>query len=72
MQLVGDPEGIASLRAMHQKNKGFMRAILEDVRSTTDQTTTFRDEQGRKFKLTLDSKAGTLHIEPDGAVKPAG
>jgi hypothetical protein len=72
MQLVGDPEGIESLKAMHTKNKGFMRAILEDVRSTTDQTTTFRDEQGRKFKLTLDSKAGTLHVEPDTAAKPAG
>lgn len=69
MQLVGDPDGIASLKAMHQKNKGFMRAILEDVRSTTDQTTTFRDEQGRKFKLTLDSNAGTLCIEPDPGSK---
>ena len=70
MQIVGDPEGIASLKAMHPKNKGFMRAILEDVRSTTDQTTSFRDEQGRKFKLTFDSQAGTLHVEPDAAGMP--
>lgn len=72
MKLVGDLEGIASLKAMHQKNKGFMRAILEDVRSTTDQSTTFRDEQGRKFKLTLDSNAGTLRVEPEPSGQAGG
>ena len=63
MKLEGDPDGIAALKAMHQKNTGFVKALLEDARSTTDHATTFRDDQGYRYRLTLDPQTGVLTIE---------
>ena len=63
MKLTGDADGIAALKAMHQKNKGFMKALLDDAKSTTDHTTYFRDQQGRRYALHLDPLSGDLTLE---------
>jgi hypothetical protein len=62
VKLTGDPEAIAALKALHEKNEGFMKALLDDVRTTTDNATQFRDEEGNKYKLTLDPHSGELHV----------
>ncbi len=63
MKLTGDVEAIAALKAMHQKNQGYMKALLDDVRTTTDNTTIFRDDHGTKYRMTLDPNSGELHLE---------
>jgi hypothetical protein len=63
VKLIGDADGIAALKTMHQKNKGFMKALLDDARSTTDHTTYFRDEHGRRYALHLDPVTGDLTLE---------
>jgi hypothetical protein len=73
VKIEGNPEGIDALKAMHGKNPGFMRSLLEDARSTTDHATTFRDEQGRRWQLRLDPNDGKLTVEkapPRGSVPP--
>jgi len=70
VKLTGDPHGIASLQAMHKQNPGFMKALLDDVRSTTDRTTTFRDTAGQRYRLTLDQGTGELRVEPAPATHP--
>ena len=64
MKLSGDPDAIIALKAMHQKNPGFMKALLDDARSTTDHQTTFRDDAGVRYRLTLDPSSGELSIFP--------
>ncbi len=64
MKLTGDPEALAALKQMHKANPGFMKAIMEDAKTTTDHTTFFRDEAGTKYKLRLDPNTGDLEVQP--------
>jgi hypothetical protein len=64
VKLSGDPDAVRALKAMHQKNPGFMKALLDDARSTTDHQTTFRDDAGVRYRLTLDPNTGDLNIVP--------
>lgn len=64
MKLTGDPTAIAALKALHQKNKGFMKALMDDARTTTDNTTFFRGEDGAKYRLKLDPLNGDVDVHP--------
>lgn len=63
VKLSGDPEAIEALKTMHQKNPGFVKAVLDDARSTTDHATSFRSEAGIRYRVTLDPRTGDLHLE---------
>ncbi|MEZ4446572.1 MAG: hypothetical protein R3B72_46265 [Polyangiaceae bacterium] len=63
MKLEGNEQGIDALKALHKKNPGFVRALLDDVKSTTDNTTYFRDEQGNRYSLSLDPHSGALVLD---------
>jgi hypothetical protein len=64
VKLSGDPQAIETLKALHKKNAGYMKALLEDARSTTDQTTFFRDEAGKRYRITFNSTDGELNVQP--------
>ena len=48
---------------MHAANEGFMKALLEDVRTTTNHMTTFRGPTGNRWRLRLDAVTGELTVE---------
>lgn len=62
VKLTGDPQALAALKAMHQKNAGFMKALMEDARTTTDKTTFFRGEDGTKYRLRVLPDSGDLEV----------
>jgi|RhiMetdeSRZDD1v2_1073273.scaffolds.fasta_scaffold1777085_2 hypothetical protein len=63
MKLSGDPEGIAALRALHEREPTAVKVLIEDVSTTTDNATTFRDDDGNRWRMSLDPKTGELYIE---------
>jgi hypothetical protein len=64
VKLTGDPTAVAALKAQHQKNKDFMKALMDDARTTTDNTTFFRGDDGAKYRLKLDPLTGDLDVQP--------
>lgn len=64
MKLTGDPEALAALKQMHKANPGFMKALIEDAKTTTDHTTFFRSGAGTKYRLKLDPNTGDLDVQP--------
>lgn len=64
MKLEGDEEGIAALKAIHAKDKGAMKFLIQDAKTNTDLKTTFKAEDGRAFVLRVDPRTGNLVIEP--------
>ena len=64
MKLSGNPEAIETLKALHKKTPGFMKALIDDARSTTDLTTYFRDEAGNRYRITFDPATSELNVEP--------
>ena len=64
MKLVGDEAGIAVLKAMHAKDKGYLKFVVGEARTNTDLKTTFKSEDGRVFVLKVDVASGDLVVEP--------
>jgi hypothetical protein len=62
VKFAGDEEGIVALKALHKENDGFVKALLEDARSTTDHATSFRDGEGNRYRLVIDTHSGELII----------
>lgn len=64
MKLEGDEEGIAVLKAMHAKDKTYLKFLVGEAKTNTDLKTTFKSEDGRLFVLRVDVKTGNLVVEP--------
>ncbi|HEY8428847.1 MAG TPA: hypothetical protein VIL20_10750 [Sandaracinaceae bacterium] len=64
MKLEGDADGIAALKAMHAKDKDYLKMLVGEARTNTDLKATFRSEDGRRFVLRVDPASGNLVVEP--------
>lgn len=63
MKLEGDEEGIAALKAMHAKDKGYLKFLVGEAKTNTDLKTTFKSEDGRPFVLRVDVMTGNLIVD---------
>jgi hypothetical protein len=63
MRLVGDPEGIAQLKALHAQNKESMKFLVGEAKSNTDLTALFVGGDGVRYLLKVDIKTGDLQVE---------
>jgi hypothetical protein len=64
VKLEGDEEGIGVLKAMHDKDKDYLKMLVAEARTNTDLKATFRSEEGKLFVLRVDLKSGNLIVEP--------
>lgn len=63
MKLEGDEEGIAALRAMHEKDHTYLKFLIGEARTNTDHRAPFKSEDGTAFVLRVDGKTGNLIVE---------
>lgn len=63
VKLEGDEQGIAALKAMHAKDKDYLKFLVGEARSNTDLKATFKAEDGTPFVLRVDPKSGNLVVE---------
>ena len=64
VKLEGDEEGIEVLKAMHAKDKDYLKMLVAEARTNTDLKATFRSDEGKLFVLRVDPKSGNLIVEP--------
>lgn len=64
MKLEGDDEGIAVLKAMHARDKDYLKMLVGEARTNTDLRATFKSDDGRRFVLSVDPKSGNLLVAP--------
>lgn len=64
MKLTGDPEGIATLKALHAENKEYLKFLVGEAKSNFDLRAHFKDKQGKSWTLKLDVATGDLDISP--------
>lgn len=64
MKLDGDQDGIAVLKAMHAKDKDYLKMLVGEARTNTDLKATFKSDDGRRFVLRVDVATGNLLVEP--------
>ena len=64
MKLEGDQDGIAALKALHARDKDYLKFLVGEARTNTDLKTTFKADDGRTFVLRVDPASGDLKVEP--------
>lgn len=64
MELTGDAEGLAALKALHQQDKSYLKFLIGEARSNTDFTAPFTAPDGKKWKLVFDPRTGALTVSP--------
>lgn len=64
VKLEGDQDGIAALKAMHAKNKDYLKMLVGEARTNTDLQATFKSDDGRRFVLRVDAQSGNLRVAP--------
>lgn len=64
MKLEGDEEGIAVLKALHARDKDYLKMLVGEARTNTDLKTTFKSDDGRRYVLRVDLESGNLRVEP--------
>lgn len=61
MEFVGDPEGIAALKALHARDKAYLKFLIGEARSNADFTARFSDA-GKKWFIKFDPRTGKLEV----------
>jgi len=63
VKLEGDQEGIAVLKAMHAKDKTYLKFLVGEAKTNTDLKATFKAEDGTPYVLRVDVRTGNLVVE---------
>ena len=64
MRLVGDPEGIAQLKALHAQNREYLKFLVGEAKSNTDLQAPFTGANGQRYVLRVDPRTGDLDVQP--------
>ena len=63
MKIDGDQEGIEVLKAMHARDKSYLKHLIGEARTNTDQKAHFSSDDGTKYVLSLNPATGGLLVE---------
>ncbi|HTM23488.1 MAG TPA: hypothetical protein VL172_23355 [Kofleriaceae bacterium] len=68
MKLVGDPDGIAALKALNTEHHDYLKFLIAEAQSNTPHVTGFRGGDGTRWELVLHPTSGDIEIrKADGA-----
>ena len=63
MNLGGDDQGIAALKALAGKDHEYLKFLIKEARSNTDLCTRFKAPDGTAYVLKVDPISGNLSVE---------
>jgi hypothetical protein len=66
MHISGLEQGVTALKALAEKDREYLKFLINEARSNTDLRTTFKGPDGTHFVLKIDPKSGDLVIEASG------
>jgi hypothetical protein len=66
VNLGGDDQGIAALKALAGKDHEYLKFLIKEARSNTDLCTRFKAPDGAAFILKVDPITGNLTVERAG------
>lgn len=63
MKLEGDPEGLEELKRIKEENLFYLKFIMKEAKSNTDNIAFFKDRTGKqKYKLYYDSSKDAFTV----------
>jgi hypothetical protein len=63
MNLTGDPEGLAALKALQEGNRDYLKFLIQEARSVFEHHVDFKNAQGAQFRLIFDVRTGDFRVE---------
>lgn len=64
MEFIGDPDGIAALKALFAKDKSYVKFLLNEAKTNTDYTARFSGADDRKWAVVFDPHSPKLTLKP--------
>jgi hypothetical protein len=71
MRLIGDPDGIAALKAHVTEHRDYMKFLLTEAQSNTNHVAVFKAADGGHWELFLHVESGELEVRKPPAPAPA-
>ncbi len=63
MKLSGDPEGLEELKRIKEENLFYLKFIMKEAKSNTDNTASFKGKAGKqKYKLSYDPATDSFTV----------
>ncbi|HZX95357.1 MAG TPA: hypothetical protein VFE90_12630 [Myxococcales bacterium] len=63
MNLTGDPEGLAALKAFQEGNRDYLKFLIQEARTVFEHHVDFKDGAGTQFRLHFDVRTGAFSVE---------
>jgi hypothetical protein len=68
--VVGDPEGVAALKAMAAEHRDYLKFLLNEAKSATGHAASFRAADGTRWEVVLRPESGDLEVRKPVTVPP--
>jgi hypothetical protein len=63
MNLTGDAEGVAALKAFQEGNRDYLKFLIQEARTVFEHQVDFKGTDGAQFRLHFDVKTGDFRVE---------
>jgi hypothetical protein len=63
MNLSGDPDGLAALKAFQEGNRDYLKFLIQEARTVFEHQVDFKGASGAQFRLHFDVKTGDFRVE---------
>lgn len=62
MNLTGDPDGLAALKALQEGNREYLKFLIQEARTIFEHQVDFKAADGTPFRLSFDLKTGAFSV----------
>ena len=67
MIMRGDPDGLTALRGLQERNRDYLKFLIQEAKTVFEHHVDFKSEQGAWFRLKFDMKTGAFTVEKKDA-----
>jgi hypothetical protein len=61
--LTGDPDGLTALKALQERNRDYLKFLIQEARTVFEHHVDFKSEGGARFRLHFDMKTGAFTVD---------
>ena len=63
MIMRGDPDGLAALCALQERNRDYLKFLMQEAKTVFEHLVDFKGIDGEQFRLVFDMKTGAYTVE---------
>ena len=67
MIMRGDPDGLTALRALQERNRDYLKFLIQEAKTVFEHHVDFKGIDGGQFRLMFDMKTGAFTVEKRAA-----